>query len=563
LRAEEVTGDGVFMSSSPSASAGVRRAATAAVLPALALVVAVVLGWRAWDAERAHRAAASRTVQDYAAFAATLVGAGASTALEQTLFYAFYPVDQAERAGSGPVPPSALTDNRQERNRCSSSDPEGFWAGRITPDASALEVQGSVPAGLRLWLSDTLSVLVRGGRRVSPYGNLFPPARPEKYPAVAYRVQSDTTGAPMAVYVLPHCFETRSGNAFAAAESNAVLLPPGLVGPGPPDSLLSLRVTAADGRLVFRSPVSWISDFRGVRPPDASGPLAGLSFTVTLRPELADRLVAGGIPPSRVPLTAALLVLAGVLILATVVQVRRALALVRLRERFVADVSHELRTPLQQILMFVQLMRMGQLRAEDEQKDSLGIIERETRRLVRLVERLLGFAGLGAGGSVPDEPVEVVALVRETVSGFAPTAEPDGTRIEVEASREEVWIRGAYDALRQILSNLLDNALKYGPPGQTVRVSIRPDSDRVRVSVDDEGPGIPPADRSRVWEPFRRLDREEVAARTGSGVGLAIVQELAERMEGRAWVEDAPGGGARFTLEVLAVAASGETVHHA
>ncbi len=106
------------------------------------------------------------------------------------------------------------------------------------------------------------------------------------------------------------------------------------------------------------------------------------------------------------------------------------------------------------------------------------------------------------------------------------------------------------DALRQMLLNLLDNAVKYGPPGQTIVVGSEIAGDRARVWVEDQGPGIPHDDRQRVWEPYVRLNRPVEATTGGSGIGLSVVRELAMLHGGRARAETAPGGGARVVIEL-------------
>ena len=113
------------------------------------------------------------------------------------------------------------------------------------------------------------------------------------------------------------------------------------------------------------------------------------------------------------------------------------------------------------------------------------------------------------------------------------------------------------EAFRQMLLNLLDNAVKYGPPAQVVTVGLAAGEQRARIWVDDEGPGIPPADRERVWDRFWRLERDRGSAVAGTGIGLAVVRELVALHGGRAWVEDpqpraaANGGcGVRFVIEL-------------
>ena len=109
-------------------------------------------------------------------------------------------------------------------------------------------------------------------------------------------------------------------------------------------------------------------------------------------------------------------------------------------------------------------------------------------------------------------------------------------------------------AFRQIVLNLLDNAVKYGPAGQTITVTLARSHQRARLMVDDEGPGVAPRDRVRIWEAFFRLESAITSAVAGSGIGLSVVAELVALHDGRAWVEDVPHGrGARFIVELPAL----------
>jgi signal transduction histidine kinase len=117
---------------------------------------------------------------------------------------------------------------------------------------------------------------------------------------------------------------------------------------------------------------------------------------------------------------------------------------------------------------------------------------------------------------------------------------------------EEAAARIDPDALRQILLNLLDNAVKYGPAGQDVVVAVEPGERGVRLVVEDRGAGVPPRERLRIFERFQRLERDRLSSVAGTGIGLAVVSDLAARMHGRAFVEDAPSGGARFVVELPA-----------
>jgi signal transduction histidine kinase len=147
--------------------------------------------------------------------------------------------------------------------------------------------------------------------------------------------------------------------------------------------------------------------------------------------------------------------------------------------------------------------------------------------------------------------VDLGALARDTIDGFAPIAAARRIAIVAELA-EGQRVKADPGAVRQVLLNLLDNAVKYGPAGEPVTVSVSWDGDRARIRVDDRGPGIPADSRQRIWERFARLDRDIESAVAGSGIGLAIVAELVTSMGGLYHVQEAPGGGARFVVEIPA-----------
>jgi signal transduction histidine kinase len=212
-------------------------------------------------------------------------------------------------------------------------------------------------------------------------------------------------------------------------------------------------------------------------------------------------------------------------------------------------VSHELRTPLAQIRLFAELLRNGQLRSEQERERSIGIIDEEAQRLTYLVENVLAFSRSEHGrGAVTVEPVAMDTEIEAAVDAFVPLARVRRAKIKSTIERGLV-ARVDPRALRQIVLNLLDNAVKYGPLGQTVTISLSATESTVLVAVEDRGPGVPRSEREQIWEPYYRLTREADAAVGGSGIGLSIVRELVLMHGGRTWVEDAPGGGARFVVE--------------
>jgi signal transduction histidine kinase len=366
-------------------------------------------------------------------------------------------------------------------------------------------------------------------------------------------VREPTAGKPIVVYGYATDPRTYLGPTFSLIHTRNALLPPSLIRDTPADSILSISVTTIDGREIYRSPGYYSAGHHAADTLEAN--FGRIVTHVGLRPELASQLIVGGLPHSRLPLLAGVFVLTAGLLAVALLQLHRQQELARLRTEFVSGVSHELRTPLAQIRWFAELLHLGKLRTDDERARSAGIIDQEARRLTYLVENVLNFsrAEKGTNRIAPAE-LEVEAEIRDAVEMFAPLAR--SRRMVVRAAPAPGLIVTAdRDALRQILLNLLDNAAKYGPAGQTITIGSAPapapSGSRVRIWVEDQGPGIPVGDRDRVWEPYVRLGRSVEAASGGSGIGLAVVRELVLLHGGRAWVEAAgANGGARVTVEL-------------
>jgi signal transduction histidine kinase len=269
---------------------------------------------------------------------------------------------------------------------------------------------------------------------------------------------------------------------------------------------------------------------------------------VRLRPEAASRLVIGGLPASRLPVLIGLLALTAALALAALQQLRREHQLARVRADFVSSVSHELRTPLAQIRLFSETLLLNRVRSEAEGRRALEIIHQESQRLTHLVDNVLFFSRAERGlERVSAAPAPLATLTADLVDTFLPLARASRANIRVDVlDTPDAVIDPA--AFRQIVLNLLDNAIKYGPPGQTIVVSVeRRGADGI-VAVSDQGSGVPLEARARIWEPYTRLVTSTTSAIAGTGIGLAVVRRLVELHGGSAWVEDAPGGGARFIV---------------
>ena len=215
------------------------------------------------------------------------------------------------------------------------------------------------------------------------------------------------------------------------------------------------------------------------------------------------------------------------------------MALTRQRE-FVADASHELRTPLTAVLANLELL-------EDElagdQRDTASAALRSTRRMRRLVADLLLLARADAGREVPRHPTDLAAVLVEAAGELEPVA--GDHHLIVEAPPGAI-VDGARDELHRLALNLLDNAIKHTGPGTAVRASVERDGDTVVLSVEDEGPGVPPDIAPRIFERFVR----GTADRGGSsGLGLSIVRAVAETHGGTVTLtEPGSGRGARFVV---------------
>lgn len=218
----------------------------------------------------------------------------------------------------------------------------------------------------------------------------------------------------------------------------------------------------------------------------------------------------------------------------------------RVRQDFVANVSHELRTPLTAIKAMAETLLSGGVDAEQSRR-FLATINTECDRLNALVGDLLTLTRLDSRAQRPREEVfSLRALVRETADGLYSPDAPRRPVIDIPDTLPAV--KADPNRIRQILINLLDNATKYTPPEAAFGVRAVPHEDQVVVSVWDDGPGIPPAERERIFERFYRMDKARSRALGGTGLGLSIVRHLVESYGGKVWVDGDRGAVFHFTV---------------
>jgi two-component system OmpR family sensor kinase len=220
----------------------------------------------------------------------------------------------------------------------------------------------------------------------------------------------------------------------------------------------------------------------------------------------------------------------------------------RLR-RFLADASHELRTPLASIRGYAELFRIGAAREPADTKKAMTRIEAEAARMGVLVEDLLTLARLDEVREVIREDVDLVRLAGDAVDDARATA-PD-REIDLESDGRAI-VAGDPHQLRQVFANLLRNALVHTPAGTPVVVTVGHDGTTTVLEVRDYGPGLPTDDDGALFDRFWRAEHGRERGKAGAGLGLAIVSGIVAAHDGSVSAENAPGGGARFTVRLPA-----------
>jgi len=219
------------------------------------------------------------------------------------------------------------------------------------------------------------------------------------------------------------------------------------------------------------------------------------------------------------------------------------------KNQFISRMSHELRTPLNAILGFGQLMTMSDL--DERQRGNIEHILSAGRHLLDLINEILDISRIESGDlRLALEPVSARSVIAETIDLVSPSASSRQIEVTAVLDADDLCVRADVQRLRQVLLNLFSNAVKYSDPGGHVRVrSSAHGEDRVRISVEDDGPGIPPAMIERLFSPFERLGAERSSVE-GTGLGLALSRGMIEAMGGQIEVRSELGHGTAFTIEL-------------
>lgn len=234
------------------------------------------------------------------------------------------------------------------------------------------------------------------------------------------------------------------------------------------------------------------------------------------------------------------------LVLRDITRFRR---LEQMRTEFVSNVTHELRTPLTSIQGFAETLLEGALEEPEDARRFVGIIKRESEHLSRLIEDILDLSRIESGKMrMRKEPLDLNALSEETLGRMLGKAHDLGVDLVIEVAEGLPQVPGDPTRLSQVLINLVDNALKYTPPGGRVTVSAADAGPHLSIAVADTGCGIPRADLARIFERFYRVDKARTRSTGGTGLGLSIVKHIVDAHGGSISVESDVGLGATFTF---------------
>ncbi|NNM34211.1 MAG: HAMP domain-containing histidine kinase [Gemmatimonadetes bacterium] len=524
---------------------GSRTAYVAALLVGT-LALSAVLAYQVVDAHRSHQNVAKKTVGEQAGVAAwAYAGAARRMLLDKLMWPA---VDVVGRAG-GEFPDRALTWDTLSVLAAEKQWPhldDMVFAFRVDLETEKGTFIGHGSHETVEWVKASAAGWAAHRSGGSQPTMVIPPSGS---PGPVIYVTYPEAPEPARVLFGAALYESALEETLALAFESTALLPAALTGATPNDELFSCAVLNGANESLFRSGAPFEPEFVGTDTLGAQ--YAGLRTEVRVRPELARTLVIGGFPRSRLPLVFGLMALTGGLVFAAIFQLRREGELARLRADFVSGVSHELRTPLAQIRMFAETLALERVRSDEERTRSVDIIVNEAQRLSHQVDNVLLFSRSERGRMHLDRSrTDLSAILDEVLEAFAPLARAAGVQVVLESGGAiQADLDG--DAIRQVLLNLLDNAVKYGPTGQTVTVgAARAPGGQAIVWVEDEGDGVPPDQAKEIFDPYSRLERHRESAVAGSGIGLAVAREIVRGHGGDIWVESAMGGGARFVVRL-------------
>lgn len=315
---------------------------------------------------------------------------------------------------------------------------------------------------------------------------------------------------------------------------------------GDADQQSRVNVVDADGRIVYGPPLSRGRLTLG-RQFETTLYKWRLNVAMASAEELAEAVERRRMLEIVLVVLSGLVVIAGLIVI--LVAAARERKLSNLKSDFVANVSHELKTPLSLVRMFGELLQSGRVDNEEKRRQYLQIIVSESERLGSLIENVLDFAKVERGKAGYEfTRGDVGEVVQRAVEACRLRAEREGVVLELHVEPGLSKVSLDERALEIAIINLVDNALKYAPGSARIKVGVSQQDGRIAIGVADEGPGIAPEYRKRVFERFERGGSATAKQVRGSGIGLALVKHIAEAHGGKVWVEPNQPKGSRFVF---------------
>ncbi|HYP88398.1 MAG TPA: HAMP domain-containing sensor histidine kinase [Polyangiaceae bacterium] len=308
-----------------------------------------------------------------------------------------------------------------------------------------------------------------------------------------------------------------------------------------------VNIVDADGKIVFGPPLGRGGLTLG-RQFETTLYKWTLNVTMNSAAELAAAVARRRLLEMVLVGLSSVVVIAGLFVILVAAERERRLS--HLKSEFVANVSHELKTPLALVRMFAELLQTGRADSDDKRHQYLSIIVNESDRLNALIENVLDFAKVERGQAAYEfSPTRLAEPVSRAVEACRVRAEREG--VSLDLSLDDVPdLMLDERAVEIAVINLVDNALKYAPDGKRIAVNVRAAAGGAEVSVVDQGPGIAPEDRKRIFQRFVRGKSASGRQVRGSGIGLSLVKHIAEAHGGSVSIEDAQPHGSVFTLRL-------------
>ncbi len=366
-----------------------------------------------------------------------------------------------------------------------------------------------------------------------------------EYRVVVYRIPPRLSGLDVLYFIGYEFSATNLASIFKEIWNYEQLL----MADSPDTSLarnyMNISVRTSDGKELYTSGDNNQSTV--VKKQAIGNDIEFLEGDISVKPEAEQDLYISGVHTNQLPWLTLLFVLSLIISAFAFLLMRREFDLTRIRSEFIASASHELRTPVTQIRMFSETLKNGRCRNAKEEERALHIINQEATRMSYLISNILDFSRRQRNIlELHFEQTDIEQLINQTAEAFGPIAKSGKSRISINSSR--VYAETDSSALRQILINILDNAVKYGAEYQTIRINLWQAVDQFHISIEDEGAGITDSIKQQIWKPFWRDQKHFKSAISGSGIGLSVVKQFTDLLNGEITVTSGSQGGARFQL---------------